>query len=708
MMDYQNTSTFHRVVAGVLASTVFLSAFLLFQVQPLISRVLLPSFGGAPAVWTTCMLFFQTLLFAGYLYSHLLVSRLSQRNQAGLHVVLLLLACLLLQIVPPQAAAVPAVGSPVLQILCLLLTTVGLPYFVLSTTGPLLLSWFARLSPGRSPHRLYALSNAGSLLALLSYPFVIEPLLPLSRQTRTWQWLFVVFAVCCGGVLLGSLKTAVSQGMGLDDVAVLKGDAGKRRALPVISWWQRTAWFGLSCLATVLLLSETAQICQDVAVVPFLWIVPLALYLLSFILCFESDRWYVRSWWCLVTAALLLGLCYVQAFGTQLPLLLQLSVWFGSLAAAFMLCHGELARLRPGADRLTLFYLTTAAGGACGGIAVGLLAPLLLPQYWEHDVGILAAALLALGVWFSERGWLHSRRPPLSAAAIAMLLLVSILTVAAASVSGWLESIAVRRTFYGVLEVELDAAEDAVVLRHGRITHGLQFRRLPSVPTTYYGYETGVARAIAVLRERAEGVGGRIKAGLVGLGTGTLAAYGRTGDQFVFYEIDPGVVQLAREQFRFLSDSAADLEIIEGDARLQLEAQPPQQYQLLVVDAFSGDAVPTHLLTREAVQLYRRHLAPGGILAIHISNLHLNLRRVTEGLAAAEGLSVISLVRMPGADPETGQPLQSSPGCIWSLLAEQPETLRHDLFRSAESSLPQGQRVLWTDDYSNLLQLIRW
>jgi len=707
-MDNQNTSTFHRVVTGVLAVTVFLSAFLLFQVQPLISRLLLPSFGGAPAVWTTCMLFFQTMLFGGYLYSHLLVSRLSPRNQAGLHIVLLLLCCLSLQIAPPKAETASAEGSPVLQILYLLLTTVGLPYFVLSTTGPLLLSWFSRLCPGRSPHRLYALSNAGSLLALLSYPFVIEPLLALSRQVREWQSLFVVFAVCCGCVLLGSLRTAGGHGTDPDDSAVLKAAAGKRRAANVISWSRIAAWFGLSCLATVLLLAETAQICQDVAVVPFLWIGPLALYLLSFILCFESDRWYMRRWWCLITAALLLGLCYVQAFGTQLPLLLQLSVWFGSLAAAFMLCHGELARLRPDSDQLTLFYLTTAAGGACGGISVGLVAPLLLPQYWEHDVAILTAALLALGVWFSERGWLRSGRPPLPAAAISMLLLVSILTVAAASVSGWLQSIAVQRTFYGVLEVELDPVEDAVVLRHGRITHGVQFRRLPSVPTTYYGYETGVARAMTVLRERAEASGGRMKAGLVGLGTGTLAAYGRDGDQFVFYEIDPGVVQLAHEQFRFLSDSAADVAIIEGDARLQLEAQPPQQYQLLVLDAFSGDAVPTHLLTREAVQLYRRHLAPGGILAIHISNLHLNLRRVTEGLATAEGLAAISLVKMPGADPETGQPLQSSPGSIWTLLAEEPETLRHELFRSAESPLPPSQRVLWTDDYSNLLQLIRW
>lgn len=707
-MDSQTTPAVPRVVPGVLAGTVFLSAFLLFQIQPLISRLLLPSFGGAPAVWTTCMLFFQTLLFAGYLYSHLLVSRLSRRWQAGLHTGLLLLACLLLQITPPPASADVAEGSPVLQILCLLLTTVGLPYFVLSTTGPLLLSWFSELCPGRSPHRLYALSNSGSLLALLSYPFVIEPLLALSGQTRGWQVVFVLFAVCCAGVLLGGLRVVTGRGTSPAQPVTSHAAAASQRAASAIPWSLRSAWFGLSCLATVLLLAETAQICQDVAVVPFLWIVPLALYLLSFILCFESDRWYLRRWWCLVSAALLLALCYIQAFGTQSPLLLQLAVWFGSLAAVFMLCHGELARLRPGPDQLTLFYLTTAAGGACGGIAVGVLAPLLLPQYWEHDAGILAAALLALGVWFDERGWLQSRRPPLSAATAAILLIVSILTVAAASVGGWMESVAVRRTFYGVLEVERDEVEDAVVLRHGRITHGMQFRRLPSVPTTYYGYETGVARAIAVLRERAESGGGRLKAGLVGLGTGTLAAYGRPGDRFVFYEIDPGVVQLAREQFRFLSDSAADIEIIEGDARLRLEAQPPQQYQLLVLDAFSGDAVPTHLLTQEAVQLCRRHLAPGGILAIHISNLHLNLRRVTEGVAAAEGLATVSLLKSPGVDPETGQPQQSSPGSIWTLMAEQPETLRHELFRSGETPLPQSLRVLWTDDYSNLLQLIRW
>ncbi|HAP08725.1 MAG TPA: hypothetical protein DCR20_12925 [Planctomycetaceae bacterium] len=702
MVDRQMLSRLRRAVPMVLAGTVFLSAFLLFQIQPLISRLLLPTFGGASAVWTTCMLFFQTLLFGGYLYSHLLVSRLSRRQQAGLHTILLLVACLLLRIAPPPVSAADIGDTPVLQILWLLLTTVGLPYFVLSTTGPLLLSWFAELSPGRSPHRLYALSNAGSLLALLSYPFVIEPLLPLSQQTRLWQFVFLVFSACCSGVLLTGLSSVVSE---FDS-----GRAAKVQGLGAaagITWSQRGVWFGLSCLATVLLLAETAQICQDVAVVPFLWVIPLALYLLSFILCFESDRWYVRRWWCQISALLLLILCYVQTLGAQLPLLAQLLVWFGSLAAVFMLCHGELARLRPAAQHLTLFYLTTAAGGACGGIVVGVLAPLLLPQYWEHDLAILSAALLAIGVWFGERGWLTIRRPPLPAAGVAILLIVSILTTTVASVSAWLKCTAVRRTFYGVLEVEYDSVEDATVLVHGRITHGVQFRRRPSVPTTYYGYETGVAKAIAVLRERALAEGRSLKAGLVGLGTGTLAAYGRPGDQFTFYEIDPGVITLAREQFRFLSDSAATIQVISGDARLQLEAQSPQQYQLLVLDAFSGDAVPTHLLTREAVELCRRHLAPGGILAIHISNLHLDLRRVTEGVAAATGMTSISLLKKAEADPATGQRLPSGSGSLWTLMSERPETLQHDLFESAQAPVPAAARVVWTDDYSNLLQLIR-
>jgi spermidine synthase len=686
--------------------TILLSAFLLFQVQPLTGRLILPWFGGAPAVWTTCMLFFQSVLFGGYLYAHLLTARLSLRLQLVLHLLLLLAAAVLLRL-SPDASWKPTDSSvPIPRILLLLATTAGLPCFVLSTTSPLLLRWLAAAAPHEPPHRLYALSNAGSLAALLLAPVVLDPLLPLSSQTQVFTWSFRGFAAACAACVVWlHRRTAILEPVVSPASAAQSGlpqsAASASAPAPLLRW------FFLACLASVMLLSGTSTICQDVAVIPFLWIAPLTLYLLSFILCFESDRWYRRGLFAPLTALLVPFLSWLHLFGLHLHLAIQLSAWMLGLFCVFMLCHGEVARLRPGADRLTLFYLILSAGGVCGGLLCAVAAPLLLPALWDHHFALLFSGGLACAVWFDERGWLDSEnRPPLPAAAAAIAVAAVVLLDLAASITEYSDAIAGSRNFYGELRVEDYPEERAVLMKHGRIIHGLQFRGLPAVPTMYYGFQSGVGRAVTALRNRADAEQRGLRIGLVGLGTGTLAAWGRPQDQLVFYEINPDVVRLAQAHFSFLKDCRGKVDIVEGDARLSLEFEEPRQFDLLVLDAFSGDSIPIHLLTREALAVCRRHLAPQGILAVHISNLHFNLARLTAGLADDAGMACIQLTDAVVLDSASGRPMASAPGSRWSLLAETSEPLRADVLQQTSPAPAASERVVWTDDYSNLLQLI--
>ncbi|MFM7057152.1 MAG: spermidine synthase, partial [Planctomycetota bacterium] len=661
-----------------------------------------------PAVWTTCMLFFQTLLFAGYLYAHLLATRLPVHSQLSVHGLLLLIAAVLVQLQPDPSWKPVDSSVPIPRILLLLSLTAGLPYFVLSATSPLLLRWLTLSAPGTSPHRLYALSNAGSLAALLAYPALLEPLFPLSIQTATFNGTFRLFAICCGLCLVRMFRSTARsrRAVAIPPPAFNRSPDASLRP-PGTTPPSLTRWLTLSCLASVMLLAGTSEICQDVAVIPFLWIAPLTLYLLSFILCFESDRWYRRGLYAPLTATIIPILGWLHLFGTRLHFIVQLAPWLIGLFCIFMLCHGELARLRPGPQRLTLFYLTLAAGGAAGGLLCAVVAPLLLPALWEHHLGLLASALLATWIWFDQRGWLrHNTRPPLTAATAAIVVIACVLLDLASSLTEYAESIASRRNFYGVLRIENYADEDAVLMKHGRIVHGLQFRSLPAVPTMYYGYQSGVGRAITALRERIDQPGTGLRIGLVGLGTGTLAAWGRPADNLVFYEINPDVIRLAKEHFRFLRDSQATVEIVEGDARLALEFEPPRDFDLLVLDAFSGDAIPIHLLTREALDVCRRHLKPQGILACHISNVHFDLARVTTGLADAAGMACLQWDDPPVADENDGRPKISAPGSRWTLLANSPEILQADVLQSPAALPPPESRVVWTDDHSHLLQVL--
>lgn len=680
-------------VAFVFALATFTSAFLLFQIQPLLAKSILPWFGGTPAVWTTCMLVFQVLLFAGYLYAHLTTAWLTLRWQILLHVGLLAAALTLLPIVPGDAWKPAADDSPVFRIIGLLLATVGLPYFLLSATGPLLQDWYRRATGGAAPYRLYALSNIGSLLALISYPFVVEPAWSTWTQSIVWSAGFAGFATLCGlSGWLGGRQTPSLQSQEPGD----RQAAGHRGPLSLSTV---AMWFSLAGVPSLMLLAITNQVCLDVAVIPFLWIVPLTLYLITFILCFDSDAWYQRRIYVMAMAVTLGCVCVLMMRGAGGSMAAQAIVYFAGLFFAGMVCHGELVRLRPDPRHLTTFYLTISAGGAAGGLFAGLVAPWLFRGYFELHTAIVAAGLVCLGLFLREDDALRRRTPRwLPAATGCGVLLAAVLGFS--RLGGTTEyTLAVTRNFYGVLRVKDEPADGRWparrTLSHGRIIHGLQLTGADAdQPTSYYGRNSGIG---LVLR----GTAGQLPRtiGMVGLGTGTLAAYGRPDDQFRFYEINRDVIRLANESFTFLKESRADVTIAAGDARLVLERESPQQYDVLALDAFSGDAIPVHLLTREAMTVYRRHLKPDGILAIHISNLHFDLRPVIAGLADAEGYesrTVLSADDFP----------HGVQACLWALLCRDGGQLDR-LLGETTTLPPPDQKILWTDGFSNLFKVLR-
>lgn len=676
-------------------AAVFVSAFLLFQVQPLISKAILPWFGGTPSVWTTCMLFFQLALFAGYAYAHLVSARLPVRAQSVLHLALIGAALATLHILPGSHWKPTGEESPVLRIVELLAATVGLPYFILSTTGPLLQRWYSLVYPDRSPYWLYSLSNAGSLLALLSYPFVFEPLAAMSQQGRWWQWGFWLFAALCAACILRLLTSGATGSASASSTESLAASQPKR---PTAS--QYALWFVLALAASAMLLATTNQVCQDVAVVPFLWVAPLSLYLLSFILCFESDRWYRRDLWAPVATLLIVGVCWVQIWGTRSWLPLQVFVYFSTLFAICMVCHGELALFRPAPQHLTAFYLTLSAGGAGGGLFVALLAPLVFPDYWEFQLCLAGGTIISIVTYFHSRGWIGpEERPPVGWTVIAILLLSVVGVVFTDKLTEHSRAEAVIRNFYGVLRVDTEPLKDMMLktLRNGRILHGAQYveRGWTTVPTTYYSHSSGVGRAALMLSERDR----PFRMGAVGLGVGTMAAYGRVGDTIRFYEINAVDVQMAQTYFSFLEDCPANVELAVGDARLSIEKESPQHFDLLVLDAFSGDAIPTHLLTREAMAQFLRHMQPDGIIAVHVSNLHFDLRPVVAALAEEYQLATISI-------DDRGRDRAGDLSSRWILLSRDPAVLKHARLAVGVPT-PLDHRVLWTDDFSNLFSVLR-
>ncbi|MEN6405484.1 MAG: fused MFS/spermidine synthase [Thermoguttaceae bacterium] len=675
------------IVAAFVAVTL-LGASLLFLVQPLVSKAILPWFGGCPAVWTTCLVFFQTLLFGGYLYAHLLQRWFSPRRQAAVHLAAAMVALALLPIGPTAGWRPVDDSLPSLRIVWLLLATVGLPYFMLAATSPLVQTWFSVSQPGRSPYRLYAVSNFGSLAALLCYPIVFEPAFDLPMQSRLWSAIFALYAVLCAAIFVGLVQNPAT---GVTPASTQSGDGA-----PAPRWRDRMSWLALPALASWMLVAGTNHLCQDVAVVPFLWVLPLTLYLLSFILCFDHARWYIRWLWAAAAALELIGVAacdHLKNTLRPLPLAEELILNGAAIFFVCMVCHGELARRKPDARRLTEFYLIIAAGGALGGLLVGLVAPLVFSSYLEWPIGMALSVLLSVALL--TRPGPGGKKPAIHMAA-ALVFALAGLGVLLHWELRWERTLDQARNFFGVVSVteseRADPAEHIQFLKHGRIVHGCQFtdptkRRWA---TMYYGADSGVDRAVAYSRRR-----GPIRIGVIGLGVGTVAAYAQPGDAVRFYEINPEVVRMAREHFTYLADCRGTCDVMPGDARLSLEREPPQKFDVLVVDAFSGDAIPTHLLTREAFELYRRHLTPDGILAVHVSNNYLRLGPVVCRAAESCGLKSSQV----SGKADHGRRTEFS---TWVLATQNDDFLRsHPSEAPADASAP-----LWTDQYSNLFQIL--
>jgi hypothetical protein len=741
-------------------------------------------------------LFFQLLLLGGYAYAHASTRWLRPRRQVLLHLGVLVAALALLPIIPSDGWKPRGGGNPTLQILLLLAATVGVPYFVLSSTGPLLQQWFTRTHPGVSPYRLFALSNAGSLLALISYPIFFETHFTRKIQATMWSAGLVLYVLSCSLCALKLWKpnneTQESQLEPPSSSPAIRNtqyetrstDHASRIRLPVF-------WLLLPACASILLLAVTNKLCQDVAVVPFLWVLPLALYLLSFVICFDSPRWYLRFPFTLALIAALAAITWAMFHGADWPLWKQVSIYTGGLFICCMVCHGELYRLRPEASRLTGFYLMIATGGAVGGVFVAVVAPLLFSNYYELDCGLFLCALLFFVVLVLPRAKTApapsgeplsadpsitnepppdpSPRPsPLpkgrgsSQAGLATIpdvlvspaeepqspgdrrgsplspsegeragvrgrvgIRVRLKALFAPRVLAWVflgpglvvlavvlvrhtknasvDSIFTSRNFYGVLTVldyrRTEPKDHYRLLEHGRITHGLQFVDPEEAkwPTTYYGEQSGVGLALGALPA------GHRRVGLVGLGTGTLTAYARPGDYFRIYEINPEVKRLASSNFTYLSHCQGEAVVMLGDARLSLERDAPQQFDLLALDAFSSDAIPVHLLTKEAFELYQHHLKTNAVIAVHISNHFLDLQPVVLNLARNFNYQA-AIIDYDDSDGDWW--LYSS---TWILLTRNAELLRAPAICDVATAPGTNavQVPLWTDDFTSLFQILK-
>ncbi|OHC63791.1 MAG: hypothetical protein A2045_00075, partial [Rhodocyclales bacterium GWA2_65_20] len=645
--------------------------------------------GGSASVWTTCMLFFQVLLLLGYLYSHWVVRFLSPRRQSLLHISLLVVSLLLLPIAPGADWRPSGAENPTGRILLLLAATIGLPYFVLSTTGPLIQAWFAREQRGAVPYRLFALSNLGSLLALLAYPVVVEPLLPTRWQSWLWSALFVCFAVSCA-------LLAWRGRLGEAGHAAVHGDAHPAPGTATL-----LAWVALAACPSILLIADTSFLTENIAPIPLLWVLPLALYLLSFIFSFERKTWYRRGLFLPLLAVGLLALAYLPTLGlSALPILLATGINLAVFFVACMVCHGELARMQPHPSHLTGYYLMLATGGACGGIFVGVVAPYWFNSNYELSIGLVLTAVVTAVVVLGGHAFGSRRRQVLAWGAAALLTLTITYIRVDDHIYELSDAKVTVRNFYGTQRVFArgEGEEAFRTLMHGQIVHGRQFAAADrqDVPTTYYSRDGGAGRALL-----AKAAQGPLRVGVIGLGVGTLASYGRAGDYFRLYEIDPLVIDLARSQFSFLSRTPAKVDIVLGDARLSLEREPSQQFDVLVVDAFSGDAVPIHLLTREAFAAYFTHLKPDGVLAVHVTNRFLDLPPVVKVAADSFGKQA-RLVAIEGDSDRLVYPSS------WVLVSGDAGVFGREQLRevAAEIAVRPGFRI-WRDDYSSIFAVLK-
>lgn len=740
---------------------IFLSAFLLFQVQLIMGKYVLPWYGGTPAVWNTCMLVYQVLLLGGYAYAHLLAGRIRARGQAWTHLGVLILSVAVLGALglvwttplTPGAHWKPEHGgNPVWQIAVLLAATIALPFFILSTTGPLLQAWFARTHAGQSPYRLYALSNLGSLLGLLSYPFLVERWLSVQRQAWMWAAAYAVFAVACGAT---AWRLAAAGEASAAPEARAPGEA------PGPGLLRRAFWLALAACASVMLLGTTNLLSQEIGVIPFLWVLGLSLYLLSFIICFENERWYHRGVFHAFFLLALLAALVVLRPGPDASVISQLIGCSVALFAVCMVCHGELVRMRPAVSHLTAFYLTIAAGGALGGIFVVLVAPQIFDHIWEFQLGLIgAAALLVAVLWQDRTSWLHRAPPwapalallgaallprvnalgeaawwgPLAQPEAYLFLLVVAVVVAAvplvlsaarmgtaarghllagslvvalgglgylayAQQAAWQGGMLQTRNFFGMKAVIED--QNGLWFKHGVTFHGLQLRepRHRMEPTLYFSRASGIG---LLLDGYPRPEGGGLRVGVVGLGIATLATYAREGDYYRFYEIDPQVSAFSagpHPPFTFLRDAKGQRDVVMGDARLMMERElergEPQRFDVLVLDAFSSDSIPVHLVTTEALAMYRRHLrGPDSVLAFNVSNHHVDMAPLLLRASREHGLAFAAL-----AQGEVSR---------WVLMSPNPERVKISGRMTQAQTVPYREDLrVWTDNFSNLFDVLR-
>jgi len=671
------------------ALTIFVSAFLLFQVQPVISKAILPWFGGSAGVWNTCMLFFQAALLGGYTYAHWLQAQPAKRQRL-VHLVLLGLSVLSLPILP-SVSWKPAGGEePIWRILGLLATTIGLPYFLLSTTSPLVQAWYVRHTKTGIPWRLFALSNAASLAALLTYPVLVEPVLNVPQQAWVWSGVYILFLALAGMV---AWKFAAAE-----------APVESREEAPALppAFGLRVLWVALAACASVLLLGITTHMTQDVAAIPFLWVIPLAVYLLTFILCFETSKAYHRIVFLPALAIALFAFAKVlDREDWSLNVTENIALSAAVLFVCCMVCHGELASLKPAPRFLTGYFVSLSLGGALGGLFVGMAAPLLFNAYYELTIGLWLCAALATIV-VARDGYATTPRK--------VLLLAMLIAVGA--YAAWMIKIKreeldgvelARRNFYSHLHVtvygQLGQVGAARQLIHGQINHGQQLldpaRRM--IPSSYFCRESGAGRASLA---RTEGVPQKV--GIIGLGCGALVGYARKGDDYRLYEINPQVFDIARNHFTFLTETPAKITEILGDGRLSLEREPPQNFDLLFMDAFSGDSIPVHLVTKEAFELYERHLKRDAILVVNITNNYLDLRPVVATAAKRFGKVAVEVDNDPG---------ESNEECYLShyALVMSPERYASNPDFRVNSKLiePTPGFREWTDAFSNLFAIVR-
>jgi hypothetical protein len=685
-----------RALPALFAGSIFIGSFLLFQVQLILGKCILPWFGGSPGVWNTCLLFFQGMLLVGYLYAHVVTS-LKLRHQVYVHTALLLLSLLFIQIIPSDSWKPSSEGNPVVNVLLLLVATAGLPYFLLSASSPLLQYWYVQRFPSHSPWRLYALSNAASLLGLISYPFFFEPLFGLHRQGLFWGWNYFAYIGMCifCSISLLSLRTSPEVEQNINSVPV--------ESIPApISGYTVFLWVMIAACSSSALLAVTNELCLDLASVPLLWMLPLVIYLATYIICFSNTSHYQSSFWSVV---FVVSIIVFEYFKQITGLAGQVGIIILVLLSCCMVCHGELVRLRPVSRKLTLFYISIAGGGVLGSAFVSLIAPTVFTRVVELPIALTAVfgVLLIAHIQKATCSWQKIVK------LIVIIGFVGHLWHCALDIRQSTTSyIELKRSFFGTLQVDEAESNAGQVRRlfHGTTLHGYQFQ-LPEnreFPTSYYTAESGVGVTLRLFPTQGKNVAEirNKRVGVIGLGIGTVATYGIPGDTYRFYEINEDVIRIAKQHFSFLADSKARIEIVHRDARLALDEELSggngQQFDVLIVDAFSSDSIPIHLLTREAVVLYSKHLKPDGVIIFNITSRYFNLWPIIKGHGVALGMESVLLLS------ETNS-LMGSERAYWGVLTKNTAFLRQKEVLSLTKSI-DAVPINWTDSFASILQVL--